>query len=77
MVYFTYSKIQISYYLLIFFLFMPPPAVNGSSQGRGQTGAAFAGLHHSHSNARSEPHLWLISQLAATPDPQPTEQGQG
>ena len=29
----------------------------GSSQARGQIGATAAGLHHSHSNARSEPHL--------------------
>ena len=28
-----------------------------------------AGLHHSHSNARSEPRLWPTPQLMATPDP--------
>ena len=27
------------------------------------------GLHDSHSNARSKPHLWPMSQLEATPDP--------
>ena len=41
----------------------------GSSQARGQTGAAAAGLHHTHSNARSEQHLQPTPQLKATPDP--------
>ena len=44
------------------------------SQNRGQIRATAAGLH---SNARSEPRLQPIPQLTATPDPQPTEQGQG
>ena len=35
----------------------------------GQTGAAAAGLYHSHSNARSEPRLQPTPQLIATPDP--------
>ena len=33
------------------------PAAYGSSQVRGQIGAAATSLHHSHSNARSEPSL--------------------
>ena len=49
----------------------------GGSQARGLIGAVAAGLHHSHSNARSKPHLWSKPQLTATPDRQPTEQGQG
>ena len=40
-----------------------------SSQARGRIGAAAAGLCHSHSNARSVPHLQPIPQLTATPDP--------
>ena len=36
----------------------------GGSQARGRMGAVAIGLHHSHSNAGSEPHL------------QPTPQGQ-
>ena len=32
---------------------------------------------HSHSNARSELHLWPIPQLKATLDPKPTERVQG
>ena len=39
----------------------------GSSQARGQIGAAAAGLHHSH--ARSELHLGPMPQLTAMPDP--------
>ena len=35
----------------------------GSSQARGQIGAAAAGLHHSHSNAGSEPCLNPTPQL--------------
>ena len=45
-----------------------------SSQARGRTGEVDAGLRHNHSNTESEPHL-PTPQL--TPDPQPTEQGQG
>ena len=43
----------------------------------GQIGAVATGLHHSHSNARSEPRLQPTPQLSATLDPSPTEQGQG
>ena len=59
------------------FLFTATPEAYGSSQARGRIGAAAAGLHHSHSNTGSELHLWLTPQLAAMPDPQPTELGQG
>ena len=34
-------------------------------------------LHNSHSNAGSQPHLPPAPQLMATPDPEPTEKGQG
>ena len=49
----------------------------GGSQAKGQIGAVAAGLHHSHSNAASEPCLRPTTQLTATPDPYPTEEGQG
>ena len=39
-------------------LFRAAPAVYGSSQARDRIGAAAADLHHSHSNAGSEKHLW-------------------
>ena len=45
------------YLLLYFFLFRPTLAAHGSSQARGPIGDAATGLHYSHSNARSEPHL--------------------
>ena len=48
----------------LFFLFRAAPTAYGSSQARGQIRATAAGLHHSHSNVRSKPHLW--------PAPQPT-----
>ena len=50
------------------FLRAAPPAY-GSSQARGQMGAAAASLKHSHSNARSELHLQPTPQLMAMPNP--------
>ena len=41
------------------FFFSPTSVAYGSSQARSQIGATAAGLCHSHSNARSEPHLPL------------------
>ena len=41
---------------------------HGSSLAGGQIGAAIAGLCHSHSNARSEPHLGPMLKLVAMPD---------
>ena len=41
----------------------------GGSQVRGPMGAIAAGLHQSHSNARSQPHLRPTPQLTAMPDP--------
>ena len=56
-----------------FFLFRAILEAYGSSKAMVKIGvaavAATAGLHHSHSNARSEPHLQLMPQLVATPDP--------
>ena len=46
----------------LFFLRAAPKAY-GSSQARGQIGAAAASLHHSHSNARSKPHPQPMPQL--------------
>ena len=51
------------------FIFRVTPVAYGSSQARGRMGATAAGLHHSHSNARSEPPLRPTPQLMATPDP--------
>ena len=45
------------FFCLFFFLFRVAPSAYGSSQARGQIGAAVAGLHHSHSSTGSEPCL--------------------
>ena len=42
------------------------PAAYGGSQARSQMGAGAASLHHSHSHARSKPHLWPTPQPKAT-----------
>ena len=46
----------LSLFLSFVLLFRAAPAAYGSSQSRGQIGAAAAGLHHSHSNSRSLTH---------------------
>ena len=63
--------------LFFFFLFRATPAAYEGSQARGGFGAGVDGLSLSHSNARSEPHLWPTPQLTATPDPSATERGRG
>ena len=45
------------------------PSAYGGFQARGQIGAIATGLHHSHSNAGSEPRLRPTPQVTATPDP--------
>ena len=71
----------IYYYYYYFFVFLPflgpRPRHMGGSQARGRIGAVATGLHQGHSNAGSEPRLRPTPQLMATPDRQPTEQGQG
>ena len=70
----------ISYFGLCFWsfcLFRATPMVYGGSQAKGPIGAGAVGLHHSHSNTGYELRLRPIPQLTATPDPQPTERGQG
>ena len=60
-----------------FLSFRAAPMAYGGAQARSLIGATAAGLHHSHSNARSKPRLQPIPQLTAMPDLQPTERGQG
>ena len=52
---------------IILFLFFPFMATRVA---KGQIGAeaAAANLYHSHSNTRSELHLWPTPQFAAMPD---------
>ena len=54
-----------------FFSFKAAPVACASSRARGQIRTTAAGLHHSHGNEESKPHL------PATQDPKPTERGQG
>ena len=54
-----------SLFLFLSFFFRPTPAAYGSSQASGRIGAAAAGLHPSHSHARSELHLRPTLKLAA------------
>ena len=57
---------NIFFFFNFLFLFRAEPAAHGRSHARGQIGAAAAGLHHSHGNARSEPRLQPTLQLSAT-----------
>ena len=56
-------------YIYVFCLFRAAPVAYGSSQARGLIRSAATGLHHSHSNAGSEPHPRPTPQLTATRDP--------
>ena len=62
-------------FYFIFCLFRATPVTYGGSQARGLIGAIAVGLRHSH--ARSEPRLQPTTTAHATPDPYPTERGQG
>ena len=63
--------------LLLFFSFQGHTCSIWKFIARGRIRAAAAGLHHSYSNTRFKLHPRPTPQLRATPDPQPTEQGQG
>ena len=71
------NSICVYLFLFLFLLFRAAPLAYRSSKSRGPLRAAAAGLHHSHSNAGAKTHLRPTLQLMATPDPQPTERGQG
>ena len=65
-----YFGLSNDFFLFYFFYFFrAAPSAYGGSHARGLVGATAAGLHHVHSNARSEPHLRPTPQLMATPDP--------
>ena len=66
-----------AYSIFYFLLFRAGGMAYGSSQAMGQIGASAASLGQSHSNAGSDSYLQPTSQLTATPDPYPTDQGQG
>ena len=56
-------------YICVFAFSKATPAMYGDSQARGLIWAVADGLCQSHSNVRSEPHLWPTPQLMAIPDP--------
>ena len=64
---FLYYALDAPFYFIYFF--RATSEVYGSSQARGQIGAAAASSRHSHSNIRSESHLQPTPQLVAMPDP--------
>ena len=67
-----------SYFYFIFCLFAvswAAPTAYGGSQARSLIGAVAAGLHQSHSDAGSEPHLRPTPQLTAMPDCQQLSKG--
>ena len=53
----NYFIITIFYSFFGSFFLRTAPVTYVNSQPRGQIRAAAVGLHHSHSNSRSEPHL--------------------
>ena len=64
------SLISLSPFICLFVcLFRATSAAHKGSQARGQIGTTSVGLYHSHSNARSDPHLRPTLQLTAMPDP--------
>ena len=52
-----FLSLFLPFFLFFLCLFRATPMAHGSSQARGPIGATAAGLHHSHSNARSKPRL--------------------
>ena len=63
-----YLQISKYFYCYFFFFFRATLAAYGSSQARGQNGAAAAGLQHSHNNSGSKLHVQSTPQLTATSD---------
>ena len=64
----TEDKFIVLNYKITFIAISYRPVAYGSSQARSRIGAAAASLHHSHSNAISEPRLQPTPQLMATLD---------
>ena len=76
MVFFVFLLSVFSLFTCVLFFFFglfafsgATAAAHGGSQARGPIGAIAAGLHHSHRNTRSKPHLRPTPQFTATPDP--------
>ena len=71
------TTILFFFFFVFLCLFRAAPSAHGGSQARGLIGDVAISLLQSHSNARSEPHLWPTPTLMAMLDPQPIEGGQG
>ena len=65
----VYREVSVFVVIIIILLFRAAPAAYGGSQARGLIRAIATGLHHSHSNTGSKPHLQPTSQLTAILDP--------
>ena len=65
----SFIEYQNFIYLFILLFFRATLAAYGSSLARSQTGATAAGLHHSHSNVRSEVCTRPTPELTAMLDP--------
>ena len=63
------SGLHFLFVCLFVCLFMAAPTAHGGSQARGPIGTIATGLHQSHSNMGSKPHLQPTPQLTATLDP--------
>ena len=61
--------IIITIIILSFVFFRAAPVAYGGSQARGRIRAVTVSLRQSHSNAKTEPHLWPTPQLTVTLDP--------
>ena len=64
----SHAEMGCKYQISLVFSRATPMAYEGS-QARGPVGATAGSLHHSYSNAGSEPRLQPTPQLTATPDP--------
>ena len=65
------AEVVVLVFVVVLFLsfFRGASTAHGGSQDRGQIGAVATSLCHSHSNARSEPHLQATPQCMVMPDP--------
>ena len=66
------SYLCVSFFVCLFCFFRTVSIVHRSSQARGPVRAAAAGLHHSHSNARSPTH-WVRPGIKPAPSWIPAE----
>ena len=62
-----FAAVTNGFFFLVFF--RATPAAYGGSQAKGQIGAVAASLHHSYSNATSEPCLQTTLKRMTMPDP--------